>query len=98
VLRDRQPDPLEETADEGVAMMATSRWAVRHYRPGRYAGRTLYFRAAGQVGRPLVWPSLADDLEVVVLPGDAHATFIMQENAAVVAEVLDARLREADGG
>jgi hypothetical protein len=97
-LRDRQPDPLEETADEGVAMMATSRWAVRHYRPGRYAGRTLYLRAAGQVGRRLVWPSFADDLEVVILPGDGHATFLKQENAAVVAEVLDASLREADGG
>jgi amino acid adenylation domain-containing protein len=98
VLRDRQPDPLEETADEAAAMMATSRWAVRHYRPGRYAGRTLYLRAAGQVGRRLVWPSFADDLEVVILPGDGHATFLKQENAAVVAEVLDASLREADGG
>jgi amino acid adenylation domain-containing protein len=97
-LWDRPPDPREETADEAAAMMATSRWAVRHYRPGRYAGRTLYFRAAGQVERPLVWSSYADDLEVVMLPGDKHATFLKQENAGVVAEVLDSRLREADGG
>jgi hypothetical protein len=93
---DRQPDATEETADEAAAMMATCGWAVRHYRPGRYAGRTLYLRTAGQVGRRLVWPSLAEDLEVVVVPGDGHASFIKQENARVVAEVLDSRLRDAD--
>ena len=97
-LWDRPPDPRQETADEAAAMMAASRWAVRHYRPGRYAGRTLYFRAAGQVRRPIVWRSLADDLEVVVIPGNEHASFLWEENAPVVAEVLDARLREADGG
>jgi amino acid adenylation domain-containing protein len=97
-LWDRPPDPREETADEAAAMMATSRWAVRHYRPGRYAGRTLYFRAAGQVWRPLVWSSYADDLDVVMLPGEGHESFLREENAPIVAEVLDARLREADGG
>jgi amino acid adenylation domain-containing protein len=97
-LWDRPPDPGEEAADEAAAMMATSRWAVRHYRPGRYAGRTLYLRAAGQIGRRLVWPSLADDLEVVVVPGDAHASFLWEENAPIVADVLDAKLREVNGG
>jgi hypothetical protein len=94
---DRQPDPTEETADEAAAMMATSRWAVRHYRPGRYAGRTLYLRAAGQVGCGLVWPSLAEDLRVVIVPGLEHGSFLHPENAGVVAEVLNARLREVDG-
>ena len=79
-------------------MMKTSRWAARHYRPGRYDGRTLYLRAAGQIGRPLVWPRFADDFEVVVVPGDAHASFLWEENAPTVAEVLDARLREAGDG
>jgi amino acid adenylation domain-containing protein len=94
---DRQPDPTE-TVDEATAMMATSRWAVRHYRAGRYAGRTLYLRAAGQGGRRLVWPSLAEDLRVVMVPGLAHGSFLESENAGVVAEVLNGRLREADGG
>jgi hypothetical protein len=96
VMLDRQPDLPREPVDEAAAMMAVTRWAVRHYHPGRYAGRTLYLRAAGQVGRRLIWPSLADDLELVVLPGDEHATFLRQENAGVVAETLDSRLPDGD--
>ncbi|HET9334579.1 MAG TPA: amino acid adenylation domain-containing protein, partial [Gemmatimonadota bacterium] len=92
VMLDRQPDLPRESADEAAAMMAATRWAVRHYRPGRYAGRTLYLRAAGQVGRRLIWPSLADDLELVVLPGDEHISFMKQENVRVVAEALESRL------
>ncbi|HET6361214.1 MAG TPA: amino acid adenylation domain-containing protein [Gemmatimonadota bacterium] len=95
VLLDR-PDPLATTTEEAAAMKAAARWAIRHYRPGRYAGRTLYFRATGQIGRRLVWQSLADDLEIVILPGELHGSFLKQENARFVAEALDARLREAD--
>jgi thioesterase domain-containing protein len=98
LMVDRQPDPTEEAVDEATAMMTTCGWAVRHYRPGRYAGRALYLRAAGQVGRRLVWPSLAKDLAVVMVPGLGHGSFLEPENAAVVAEVLNARLREADAG
>lgn len=95
LLLDPQPVPPGE-ATEADAMMAACAWAVRRYRPGRYAGRTLYLQAEGRNGR-LVWPSLAEDLEVVVLPGGEHKSFLQRENAGRIAEVLDSRLRDADG-
>jgi amino acid adenylation domain-containing protein len=98
VLRDRQPDPSAEPADEAAAMLAATRRAVHRYRPGRYPGRTLYLRAAGQFRHRLVWGSLAEDLEVVDLPGNGHASFLKNVNAPVVAEFLDSRLRDVDGG
>jgi hypothetical protein len=96
--RDGREVPRDEAAEDAAGLMATTRRAVRRYRPGRYAGPTLYLRAASQVARPLVWQTLAEDLEVVIVPGDRHGSFLKEENARNVAEVLESRLRGADGG
>ena len=81
--------------EESERMMAISRSAARSYRPGRYAGRVLYLRSVGQKGRSFVWPSLCDDLEVVMIPSSGHASFLHRADVRAVAQALDPRLREA---
>lgn len=92
------PTGGEDEGDEDATMMKNSAWAVRFYRPPRYAGRVLYLRSAGQKARWCVWPSLADDLEIVGIPGEGHGSFLRGEGVQAVAEALNPRLREALAG
>ncbi len=85
----------EDGGDEHATMMYNSSWAARFYRPPRYAGRVLYLRSADQKARWCVWPSLADDLEIVVIPGEDHESFLRGDGVQAVAEALNPRLREA---
>ena len=77
-----------------------AQWAAAGgYRPRPYAGRTLFLQASDEpaphIASLLGWDQLAErGLDVRPVPGD-HTNFLEGANAAAVAEVLGAALRDA---
>jgi amino acid adenylation domain-containing protein len=73
--------------------------ALHQYRLQPYAGRITLFNAAeadpGMITDALyAWPGLAHAIEVHIVPGN-HDTMLMEPNVAVLAQKLDACLRQA---